>query len=472
MRESKKLSRLKLALPALALAAALGACDQGLTDINVDPNNPTFTKPEYLLAQGITSSVGRALGNNFHMTLTALWSQQFAKIQYIDEDNYDLRDGTINTHWLGFYAGPLQDFQELAAKAEAGNLPNYKGAALTMRSWTFATMTDVWGDIPYSEALRGTEEGGTTAPKYDPQQEIYNGIFAELKTASGSFTAGGELAGDPIYDGDAAAWKKFANSLRLRYAMRLSQVDPAKAKAEFTAVSLADVFTSNEDNATLAYAGIPDNSPIHEFLRTRDDHAISETMVDTLKRLNDPRLEVYAEPNADGVYKGRPNAAPRAPLPQYSRLGSWFVQPNTPALIMTYAEVLFLQAEAAERGWITGSAAALYKAGITASMQLLGVPQAEIDAYLAEPGVQYRGLQSIALQKWIALYGNGPEAYAEWRRTGYPGLKAGPDSVNGDKIPVRVPYPSSEQSLNGKNLKEAIARNGGSTRNDPVWWDK
>jgi hypothetical protein len=124
-----------------------------------------------------------------------------------------------------------------------------------------------------------------------------------------------------------------------------------------------------------------------------------------------------------------------------------------------------------ERGWITGDAAALYRQAITAHMLQVGVAQAAIDTYLAQPEVAYSGLPGIGVQKWIALYGNGVEAYAEWRRTGYPVLTAGPDALNDGRIPVRLPYPSSESSLNAAAVEAAKARQGGATLNSPVWWD-
>lgn len=476
-----KLRSFKASAPVLALALAASACDQGLTDLNQNPNAPEDVPASSLLANSIRGSVGQILGANFNMTLTGLWSQQVAKIQYIDEDRYDLRDGTVNFHWQEFYSGSLADLKVVAEKGDAANAPNYTAVANIMQSWIFQNMTDVWGDIPYSQALQGRASEPVLTPAYDAQEDIYKGMLATLKAANANISVGGNAItdGDLIYRGDMAKWKKFANSLRLRMAMRMSDVKPAEARSEFVAALAAGVFTSNGDNATLNYgANAPSQNPIHVNFQTRFDHVISATMVDTLKSLSDPRLGIYATPApSDGAFRGMRNGLTNdhgIKFTTLSRLGDYFRAPDAPAVLQSYAEVLFLQAEAAARGWIPGNAAELYRAGIQASMQQYGVPTAEINAYLAQPRVQYSagtGLQQIAVQKWIALFMNGPEAYAEWRRTGFPMLAVVPASVNGSRIPVRVFYPSSEQSFNKKNLDVAAGRNGGMTLNDRVWWD-
>jgi hypothetical protein len=219
-----------------------------------------------------------------------------------------------------------------------------------------------------------------------------------------------------------------------------------------------------------------DVHPIFGYERNRDDHSISATMVDTLKALNDPRLPVYARPNSFGEYVGTLNGdMSDPPLTEVSRIGTYFSSADSPATIMSLAEVLFLRAEAAERGWAGGDPGQLYAEAITASMSELGIAQGAIDTYLAQPDVQYQGgqggLRQIWLQKWITLFGNGPEAYAEWRRTGVPELVAGPDAINDGLIPVRLPYPDREKSLNREAVEAAIARQGGATLNSSLWWD-
>lgn len=464
------------AVLACALAASAAACDDGLTDLNQNPNQPTLVSPEYLFTNATEAAVTRAMGAGLHMDLTALWAQHYGEMRYTEEDRFELRDPTVTGHWNGFYAGPLQDLNEVVLAGDSLGRPNVEGMGIVMRSWTYQVITDLWGDIPYSEALQGRVPGSPTTAKYDPQQAVYQGLLSELAAAQAMFDPAGIRMGtaDLIYGGDPAKWRRFANSLRLRMAMRMSQADANGGRTAFQAALAAGVFTANADNAVLTYVdnGV-DVHPIFASQRAAPTHGINATIVDSLKALSDPRLGIYATRNAGGNYRGElPASQTDVSLDSISRIGTYFSKANAPSYLMTYAEVLFLQAEAAERGWITGDAAALYRAAITAHMQMLGVAPGDISTYLGNPRVAYAGLSSIGMQKWIALYGNGPEAYAEWRRTGYPNLRAGPDALNEGRIPVRLTYPTIEQSLNGAALQEAVSRQGGAGLNNPVWWDR
>lgn len=480
-----KFSRLPRSAALLALAVSAGACNDGLTDYNDNPNAPTDVSVQYLLPQGIQSAASLALGYNLNLDLTELWVQHVAEVQYAEEDIYELRTGDVDGAFRGFYTGPLADFQMIINKGEATNKPNHEAVGRIMKAWTFSIMTDMWGDIPYSEALKGQGEDATITPAYDAQADIYAGLLAELKAANDMITmdpSGGSFGSeDLIYGGDMAQWKLFANSLRLRLAMRLSEADPAKGKAEFASAMADGVFTSNAQNAELAYlSGPPNENPWYVSFKTRDDHRVSATLVGTLESLNDPRLPVYAAPIADdptgAVIIGMPNGMEEHDFSwtSTSEVGAFFQAPDQPAQMMTYAEVLFLQAEAAQRGWIGGDAAALYRDAITANMQYYGIAAGEIAAYLAQPEVAYNAgswQESIGMQKWIALFGNGPEAFAEMRRLGFPVVTPGPDAVI-DVVPNRYPYPESEQSFNKTNLESAISRQGGADLTSTVWWDR
>ena len=338
-------------------------------------------------------------------------------------------------------------------------------------------MTDSWGDVPYSEALKGFE--GVTTPVYDAQQDVYAGMIEALTTGAGKLGSGADFgSGDILYGNDMTKWKRFANSLRMRLAMRMSEVSPGTAQAAFSAAYSAGGFQSNDDNAMLNWAGAPYQNPLFTNWQGRDDHGISATMVDTLKSLNDPRLPLYAEPAAiDGEYRGLQNGdiTPEHSLAWYSRIGNHWRADGaaTPTAIMTYAEVLFLEAEAAARGWIAGDPAALYAAGIRANMtQWDGAnspTEAEIDAYLAQPSIAYTRIEQIQLQQWIGLYMNGSEAWAHVRRTGVPALKAGPD-LTLSRIPTRFTYPNLEKSLNLGSYEAAVARQGADALTTLVWW--
>lgn len=473
----------RLTLVAGLTAAVVGCGD--LTEVNDNPNAPTDVPVDFLLAQSIQAGVQQTFGDGLMLQHTAIWPQHFVQIQYPDEETGQVRPARMEGYWTSYYAGSLKDVQTVLEKGQDAGQPNVEAVALIWKSWLFHIVTDLWGDVPFTEALNGEENA---SPEYDTQADIYAALLSNLTSAGGMLTAGGAGfgSGDLLYGNDFAAWERFANSLRMRLAMRLSEVDATQAQAAFVAAYNAGGFTSNDDNAMLAYPGSPHENPLYENYLGRDDNGISATMVDTLASLNDPRLELYAEPAAhDGAFRGHQNG--RDDLPEGQSL-AWFSRindfwradgANTPAMLMTYAEVLFLQAEAAQRGWIAADAEALYEEAITASMELYApwghAPNAgEVTAYLAQPAVQYSaatGLEQIALQKWIALWMNGSEAWAEWRRTGMPDLAMGPDLAL-SRIPVRLMYPDSEQSLNSGSLSAALSRQGGGLDLvTPVWWD-
>ena len=467
-------SYLGRALLAGSLAAVVGACDDGLTDLNVNPNEPVEVGAEYLFTNAVEASVGRTMGTSLNLDGVGLWVQHYAEMRYSEDDRYELADARVQLHWNGFWAGPMQDFHEVVTKGREAGRPNIEAMGTIMRAWNQQVITDLWGDVGYTEALQGRVPGSGSTVAYDPQQQIYTGLIGELRAAAAMLNPAGVRMGaaDIIYQGDPAKWAKFANSLRLRMAMRMSAAEGTVARNEFAAALAAGVFTSNADNAVVRYLDNGTNvHPFNVYYRSAPTHTVSATMVDSLKRTGDPRLAIYATTNAAGEYAGAPNGVTaEVPLTTLSEIGTFFRRADAHAYVMTYAEVLFLQAEAVERGWIPGDAEALFRQAVTAHMLQVGVAQSAIDTYLAS--VAYAGLPSIGVQKWIALYGNGVEAYAEWRRTGFPGLTAGPDALNDGRIPVRWPYPSSEQALNNAALQAAIDRQGGATLNSPVWWDR
>lgn len=473
----------------LGLAWSMTACDDGLTEVNDDPNAPTDVPAQFLLPQAIRSGVELSFGATMQLSHTGVFAQQVSQIQYADEEQGIVRPSTMDAYWAGYYVGPLQDIQLVVNKGREADLPNQEGVGLIWRSWLYQQITDLWGDVPYSQALSGAD---VATPEYDSQQAVYTGVLNDLTAGQAMLNQGsaGFGSGDILYENDMVAWRRFANALRMRMAMRMVNADPGTAQQEFVAAYNAGGFQSNAGNAVLEWPGSPYENPLYENYLGRDDHSISATMVDTLASLNDPRLALYAEPaTADGVYRGNPNGYDDPPDPNDIGLGMWSRIGNfwradgasTPTAIMTYAEQLFLQAEAAQRGWIGGSAADFYHAGIRASMNQYDGPNApanaptdaEIDAYLAQPEVAYnaaRGLEQIHLQLWLALYMNTNEAWAHVRRTGTPDLQLGPDwSLTGP--PTRFSYPDTEQSLNASSLSAAVSRQGGGLDLvTPLWW--
>lgn len=471
------------------LPLAIGACSEGLGSINRDPNAPTDVAAQFLLPQAIRVPLD---GTRMQLAHTSIWSQHTVQIQYPDEEQGRVRPETIQGFWDSFYAGPLKDIQTVIEKGRAASEPNVEAVGLIWRSWIYHQLTDLWGDIPYSEALRAEE--GITTPAYDTQQAIYTDLIQTLKTAEAMLNPAeaGFGSGDILYGNDFDQWRRFSESLRMRLAMRLSQVDAATAQAEFVDAynGGAGGFQSNADNAMLEWPGAPYEQPLYENWTGRDDDGISATMIDTLVSLNDPRLELYAEPAAsDGAYRGWINnegSAPAGGLALYSRIGNFWRADGaaTPSAVITYSEVLFLQAEAAQRGWIVAPAATLYEDAIRANMNQwdpwspANAPtDTEIDAFLLEPAVVYNaatGMAQIQVQKWISLYMQGNEAFANQRRIDMPPLVLGPDITF---RPVRFPYPGGEQSLNAVNEQAAVDRQMSQGQGNPrslegrVWWD-
>ena len=480
--------RTKIARVALlvGLVWAASACDS-LTDVNDNPNAPTDVTANFLLPQAIRQGVENTQTGGWFMSHSGIWPQHLVQLQYPDEEQGEVRDSRMDGYFQTIYAAVLKDIQTVIDKGIETGTANHEAVGRIWKAWVFHNVTDAWGDVPYSEALRGEVEGGST-PAYDPQEAIYTSLFAELINGAAMLDPNGDgfAAGDLIYDNDFAAWELFANSLRMRLAMRLSEVSPATAEANFVTAYNAGGFQSNADNAMLRWVAAPYEQPLYENWLGRGDHGISATIVDTLLSLADPRLPLYATTNLAGEYSGHHNGMADLPsgssMDDFSQIGHIWRRDGsaTPTNLMTYSEVLFLQAEAAQRGWIAADPATLYAAAITANMnQWDGLDatlptDAEIATYLAQPRVVYdpaNGLNQIYLQKWISLYMAGPEAWADWRRTDVPTLLAGPDYTL-SRLPARFPYPPIEQSLNADNLSAALARQGGGLLiTDLIWWD-
>lgn len=493
-----------------AIALATAACETDLTALNENPNNPTTAPAGPLFTQATISAVQNFAGNGGASGLsgTNLFAQHIAQVQYVDEDRGHLRPGNIDAQFANPYIGSLEDLEKVAQQGIANTSPRTTGPARVMQSWQFQNLTDMFGDIPYSEALKGDVVGGPTKPKYDMQKDVYYGVLATLTAATTSMSAapasdGGLAGADPIYAGSNALWIKFSNSLRARMAMRMSKADPAKATAELAAAFAAPggVFTSNADNARLVWPGdgVFDN-PWSANFSGRDDHRVSRSLLDTMVTLGDPRVPIYAQPTkADptkyaGLQNGLNNVTVTPFFNTTSRIGAIFYPGSTvygvfgtsagkrtPSYLMTYSEVAFIRAEAANRGiggLTAAQAAAFYDAGVTASITQWGGTAAQAAAYLAMPGVAYAGgatgLQQIGLQKWIALYTQGTEAWSEWRRTGNPShLKMGPAAYSDvPTMPRRIPYSTAEQGVNKDALAVAVGRQGADTYLTRVWWDK
>ncbi|HEY4111937.1 SusD/RagB family nutrient-binding outer membrane lipoprotein [Puia sp.] len=471
----------KLILGGLLLGTA--SCKKELANINKNPNATENPQPDYLLtaAEKLTADAYWGVDNNLNSSL--LFIQHWAKIQYTDPDRYIFNNSSFTTLWSALYGQSITDLNKVISIGEEQQNNNYKGVALTLRSWAFQILTDAYGDIPYKQA---NNIDSFLTPAYDAQRDVYLGLLADLKTAQTLLDpAGPAIQGDAIYGGNIVNWKKFVNALRVRIALRIADQEPTLAKQVFTDIQTEAVafFESNADLAALAYQDSPNQNPVSLTFDTRQDYRISKTIVDRLSSLNDPRLPVYAQPTDDAPhgYVGVPNGlltgdANNLGLSRTSRPGDYFRAPHAPAVIMSYAEILFDLSEAVSRGFITGDAADLYKQGVLASLAQYGITDATVTGnYLGQASVQYNAgnyKKSVGDQKWIALYGQGLEAFAEWRRLDYPQLTPAVAGTLGGKMPVRFIYPGSEQSLNGTSYKAAVAHQGADLLTTKLWFDK
>ncbi len=506
----KNINKIIFILAAMFTAVA---CDKDFEEVNTNPNVPTTVTPDLLLAGVIRNTVNDQVGEAWGIGNIVV--QHTAKIQFVNEDRYlwNERNGVWNSVFNN-----MRNVQNIITIAENAQpvQNNYLGIALIMKSWMFSVATDAYGDIPYSEASLGKLESNYI-PKYDNQESIYAGILSDLSRANELLgTSAESVSGDLIFGGSVTKWKKFANSLRLRYLMRISNKQNVSAQMQAIVDNPAanPIFESNGDNAALVYqASAPNQWPLYTArVGSFDEFRLSKTLGDYLVSIDDPRLKVFGRPTEKSVVDGSPkiegipngledtqalsyNGGPQ----NVSRVGLTFaclvcadanqsapVANASRGLIMTYAELQFILAEARERNLIsTGNAETFYLNGINANMEYYesivpatyGIDLTLPADYFTQSSVAYTGttnerLNKIGTQKWIALFFNGLEAWFDWRRTGFPVLTPGASNLNDDLIPVRYIYPQSEQSLNAANRSEAVSRQGDDTINTPVWWDK
>lgn len=502
----------------LTLVLGMSSCDKDFEKINVNPNSPELVSSALLLPTVIRSTTNQIADNAWGYGNVVM--QYTAKIQFTNEDRYNW--GPQGNPYGNFY-NAMRDINNVIEISGAAKEQNYVGIAKVLRAHLFSYMTDAYGDIPFSEALQA--KAGINYPKFDTQEAIYAGILAELAEANNLLgTTTERVEGDILFNGNVVRWKKFANSLRLRILMRLSdRQNPAAAmQAILNNPTQSPIFEGTNEEAALQYLGDVPNQ--HPLFTTRsgsfDEYRLSVKMESTLKALNDPRLFAFAQPttaSAAGVvgavtaYSGVPNGLGDEEALQYSPSGDpakggsnylsrvgllWACSACTSlanptgyqAVLMSYSELQFILAEARERGFITtGSAEEFYKKGINASVDyyrarytIINQPNIASrlvlnDSYFAQPSVAFSGttqekLSKIGTQKWLALFFSGMEAWHDWKRTGYPDIKPGSAAFI-NTVPVRFMYPGSVQALNEDNYKAAVARQGADAITTRVWWD-
>lgn len=476
---------------ALAGVLSITSCTKHFDELNTNPNSPTQIGAQFLLPTGIESSIDRYWGGRtrferLNIDAAELYVQHFTRNIYSNEgDDFSVSPALIANNWRSFYNDAQLNFQRIIIQSKPDGIrpnANYEGVALVMRTWVFSLLTDMYGPIPYTEALAGTAETPIYEPGYDSMEKVYAGMLNDLKIANEKLSVSGPaIAGDILYGGNILRWKRFANSMRIKLANRQAAKKPAESKAIMAEI-LGDatkypVFTSNADNAALNTTSVlPSNNEWNQVMvqEARTDWNISSTLADRLNALGDTRITVYANANKDGKYQGHPNGLPDAIATTYlatsSTIGDYFTKIDAPQVVMTFAELNLILAEAALDGDIPGDAKAYFERGVTASFAQYGLTVPS--NYLANLGTVTRA--KVLEQKWIALFGQGVEAWIEKRRTGLPVFPAFDSRAvldNNGIMPTRFPYPNSEYSLNAAKVEAAVGLIGGT--NDmkaKLWW--
>jgi len=502
----------------LFFAIGLAGCEKGLSDLNVNKTNPTSLDPVLLLNQAVINTSFPVKSLVFDMGIVQQMVTPNGGVLAGANFNQDSRDVTTQPLWTAYYQSVIKNTHDAVVRSKSNAArSNMYNMARIFQAYVFMILTDEYGDIPYTQGGAGYSDQ-IILPAYDAQQEIYPKIIQELTDASAALSASATIeTGDVLYAGDVAKWKKFANSLLLRAGMRLSKVDPATAQATVQAAVAAGVITANADNAYIRHDA-NFTQPIGSTLNGSEaaNFYLTKPFVDQLKSTNDPRLSAIAiryvgaaSGAGQTVAVGSTDPAKQIGMPvgydngsivakaQADGLASFYdysqadrrriLKISSPVFLVTAAQTNLLLAEASFRGWITGGTAAQYFSdGVKAHMDQMAVydPGCAIaatdrDNYVAAnplpPGDE---LEQINIQYWIASFLNGPEAFANFRRSGFPALTPNPygqpnnpDVPNGTFI-RRLTYPTSELSVNTKNVNAAIGRQGADKLSTRIWWDK
>lgn len=459
-----------------SIAVTAVSCDKDFEEINVSPNSSQTTDPNLLLSATITATQNVLYNAQVGGDMGLCWAQHWSKVQYNDEEKYIPRRALMNDLWTKMYTSVISEADAAFALAGEDGNTNLQAATLIMKANAFQVLTDLYGPVPFTEA----NVPGILKPVFDDQETVYDGILglldqAETLLASGTGTI--TPTADLLYGGDASKWRKFAASLKLKALMRISGKRTVDTEVQ-ALVASGLLFSSNADSAQLAYtASQPDANPIYETIvfGNRAEYKVSSVLVNTLNGLSDPRLAVYAQENDASAYVGNiPGVENPGNYAGFSSPGTFYLEATLPGVMLSYAQVQFLLAEAANELIIPGGitqAKVHYVNGITANFAFngLGAPSA---GYLStvDFATQAAGRTQIGTQVWLALYGQGIEAWTEWRRTGVPALSPVVDAAI-PSIPKRFYFSTDSQNYNQVNYAAASASlASGDSMLSKVWW--
>jgi len=470
----KTIKKIAVFMFAASIISSCNTVDFG--NINDNPNGPTAAITSQLLPAAqvsVSSIITDVTGINY--------VQQITEGQYPGPSRY----ATLTFSYNSWYTGPIQNLNRIievnedAATAPVvaafGNNNNQIAVAKLLRAYFLQYMTDTWGALPWTEAFKGIQG---TQPKFDSQQSLYTYMFAEVDDALSKINAGAGPQGDLLFGGDMAKWASFGNMLKMTMALRISDADAGTAKTKFEqAVASGKLVTTNAQNIRWNYGSDEtSDNPWEDRFFSREDYVMSETFMGFLNAKADPRKFKYTKPAQNlavpDIYAGAPNGKVNGNTKDFAFITDTVIGDKTyKVAIYTAAQTHFALAEGALKGWNVGggTAAAHFKMGIEASMMDWGVSTADMNTYTAAN--TSATIADIAYEKYMALYLNGPELWAEWRRLDVPVLTPSTFALD-PRIPVRHAYDGSVGDNNPDNYAAVVASQGPDTLHTKLWWDK
>lgn len=476
----------------LITAVIIASCSDNIESLNENIKDPSSVPGETLFTSAQKSLVDQIVTLNVNNNNTKLWSQYLQETTYLQESQYDQITRSIpDNHWSFLYKDVLKDLNEASKvindtkyvlKPDIDVKSNKLQIIEILTIYTYSILVETFGNIPYTKAL----DIDNLLPVYDDGKTVYKDLINRLTIAINALdlSKGSFGIADNIYEGNTTLWKKFAASLKLRMGILLSDTDNTFAKSTVEEAVATGVFTSSADNAYFKYlSSAPNINPIHNnlVLSGRSDFVAAATIIDMMNTLNDPRRPLYfLKVPATGTYIGG-GIGLTSDFDSHSHVSPQIEAATAPGVILDYAEVEFLLAEAAARNFaVGGTIKEHYDAGIIASIVNWGGTNADASTYLLQPTVDYNTVianstattpwkEAIGNQKWIALFNRGLEAWTSIRLLDYP-ILAIPDGAKSG-FPNRYTYPVLEQTLNPTNWKAASGAIGGDLPETKLFWD-
>lgn len=474
---------LKFASLFVILSLSLTGCTDDFEEINENPNLVTSINAGSMMNPILYTMATNNAKKNYDITAQLMQVHIPFPSNALGVHRYDITEGTGASTWNTTYK-MLINVQEMLAKSEQTKENNYHAIALTLRAWMMANLTDMFGDVPFSEASKGEE--GMFKPAFDTQESIYKTLLTDLEKANSLYTptTGLKFGTDYLYNGDVTKWQKFTNSLHMRLLLRVSNKTETNAMTKLQTIlsnpQTYPIFSSSTDEAVFQVTGItPNLSPWPRPQDYRDNRAFASYFVDELNAIKDPRLAIFTTTAKDlkGAslgYKGIPaaydeNSSDFKYTP--SQPNNKLVQYPMKIVLMSYAETEFIQAELAQKNLFT-DAKTHYTNGVKAAIKLWTGTDATAE-YLAQTKVSYDGsLEQVMKQKYFALFFTDYQQWFEHRRTGLPLLPTTNSMQNNKEMPSRILYPASARTYNQENYKKAAEQMGGDQITTKVWWQK